>query len=246
MTTAPLPKAVLFDLFHTLVCSPPAGGEFGLPMGEALGIPHLHREFMRRFHDDDVLNRCLGHIRDPHETIRLLAHGFDPTIPNERIEIAVADRRRRMQHCMVHVEPAMLEALDTLRAAGIKTALVSDAAWDDVEYWEGSPLVSRFDSVVFSYELGFRKPDRRIYERALSGIGEVAADAIFVGDGGSDEHRGARDLGMRTVLVTRLISQWRPECIEERRLHADSEFADVPEFVRVTTARRFEELDNTI
>src|SRR6478735_5070813 len=48
-TTTSFPKAVLFDLFHTLVCSPPAGGEFGLPMGEALGIPHLHREFMRRF-----------------------------------------------------------------------------------------------------------------------------------------------------------------------------------------------------
>ena len=105
--------------------------------------------------------------------------------------MALADRRRRMEHCLVNVEPDILDALDRLRRAGIKTALVSDAGVDDVEYWPHSPLVERFDCVVFSYELGIRKPDRRIYDRALSSIGMPPADAVFVGDGGSDEHRGA-------------------------------------------------------
>jgi putative hydrolase of the HAD superfamily len=92
-------------------------------------------------------------------------------------------------------------------------------------------LRERFDTIVFSYQLGVRKPDARIYQRALDTIGAHSAEAIFVGDGGSDEHRGARAVGMRTVLVTRLAAIWRPEAIAARRVHADWEFEDVPAFV---------------
>jgi FMN phosphatase YigB (HAD superfamily) len=54
---------------------------------------------------------------------------------------------------------------------------------------------------------------------------------LFVGDGGSDEHRGARAVGIRSVLVTRLLATWWPERVAERRTHADWEFEDVPAFV---------------
>jgi FMN phosphatase YigB (HAD superfamily) len=54
---------------------------------------------------------------------------------------------------------------------------------------------------------------------------------MFVGDGGSEEHRGARALGIRTVLVTRLVNLYDPSLAAARRAHADSEFADVPAFV---------------
>jgi len=121
--------------------------------------------------------------------------------------------------------------LDRLRAAGIRTALVSDAGADDVESWEQSPLQTRLDAVVFSYQLGIRKSDARIYDRALDAVGVRPEDAIFVGDGGSDEHLGARALGMHTVLVTRLLALWWPNRIEERRMHADCEFEDVAAFV---------------
>jgi putative hydrolase of the HAD superfamily len=85
--------------------------------------------------------------------------------------------------------------------------------------------------VVFSYQVGVRKPDARIYARALDALGVAPADAIFVGDGGSDEHRGARALGMRTVLVTRLAGAWLPDVLAARRVHADWEFDDVAAFV---------------
>jgi putative hydrolase of the HAD superfamily len=125
----------------------------------------------------------------------------------------------------------MLAALDRLRAAGIRTALVSDAGADDVESWHRSPLRERFDAIVFSYELGIRKPDARIYHRALDSIDTRPAEAIFVGDGGSEEHRGAREVGMKTVLVTRLAALRRPETLAARRAHVDWEFEDVPAFV---------------
>ena len=225
------PKAVLFDLFHTLVSVPKPGGEFGPSVAEALGIPHAHAEIQRRYHDEDVLGRCLGRIRDPHDILRTLARGIDPGVSEERIAGALESRRRRFEHGLVAVEPAVLAALDRLREAGIRTALVSDAGYDDVESWARSPLRERLDAVVFSYEVGVRKPDRRIYGHALGALGIDAPDALFVGDGGSDELRGARALGMGAVLVTRLLASSSPEAVAARREHADWEFADVPAFV---------------
>ena len=227
----PRPKAVLFDLFHTLVTIPLPEGRFGPTAAASLGIPHENAEFQDRMHGRDVLGRCVGAIRDPHEIMRRLAHQFDPAIGDDRVAEAVANRRRRIEHGIVGAEASVLQALDRLRAAGVRTALVSDAGADDVECWDRSPLASRLDAAVFSFEIGIRKPDRRIYEKALAAIDVDAGDAIFVGDGGSDEHRGARALGMGAVLVTSYYARWRPDEIEARRPHADWEFEDVPAFV---------------
>jgi putative hydrolase of the HAD superfamily len=66
---------------------------------------------------------------------------------------------------------------------------------------------------------------------ALDALGMSPTEALFVGDGGSNEHRGARDLGMQTVLVTRFASHWPSEVLEARRPHADFELPDVPALI---------------
>ena len=75
--------------------------------------------------------------------------------------------------------------------------------------------------------VGVAKPGPGIYEHALSRVGVAAREALFVGDGGSDEHRGARRVGLRTALVTRYLAEAWPERVAERRPHADHEFHDV-------------------
>jgi putative hydrolase of the HAD superfamily len=229
LRTLPHPKAVLFDLFHTLVSvpSPSAAGE--TPVSEILGISG--EEWHRRYYDDDVLGRCLGLVRDSVEAMRRVTHSIDPTIDEERIVAAAESRSRRFEIGLVVVEQRILRALDSLRAAGIRTAIVSDAGADDVESWPRSPLGRRVDATFFSFELGFRKPDPRIYRHALTALGVPAGEAFFVGDGGSDEHAGARAVGMHTVLVTRFFALWEPDKIAARRAHADWEFEDVAAFV---------------
>jgi putative hydrolase of the HAD superfamily len=225
----PLPKAVLFDLFHTLTCVPPPALVGERPISEILGVSSS--EWQRLYYDTDVLGRCLGHVQDGLEAMRQVAHHLDPSIEEARIIAAVESRRRRFETAMVDIESEMLGALDRLRHAGIRTALVSDAGADDVKSWSQSPLCERLDAIVFSYQLGIRKPDARIYQHALDALGVRPDEALFVGDGGSDEHRGARAVGIRPVLVTRLLATWWPERIVERRPHADWEFEDVPAFV---------------
>ena len=225
----PLPKAVLFDLFHTLTCVPPPALAGELPISQILGVPSA--EWQRLYYDADVLGRCLGRIHDGVEAMRRVAHFLDPSVDEARIIAAVESRRRRFEIALVQIEPDTLTALDRLRAAGIRIALVSDAGADDVESWDRSPLRERLDATVFSYQLGIRKPDARIYHPALGAVGVRPDEALFVGDGGSDEHRGARAVGMQSVLVTRLLATWWPDRIAERRPHADWEFEDVPAFV---------------
>jgi putative hydrolase of the HAD superfamily len=225
----PVPKAILFDLFHTLVSvpTPSLAGEASVP--DLLGVSSA--EWQRRYYEDDIFGRALGRVTDAVEAMRLVTHSIDPTVPYERISLAVESRRRRFEIGLVEVEPEILTALDRLRAAGIRIGLVSDAGADDVESWPRSPLRDRFDTVVFSFVLGIRKPDSRIYHVALDALDTRPADALFVGDGGSEEHRGARDVGLQTVLVTRMLALWQPDVIDVRRVHADWEFADVPAFV---------------
>jgi putative hydrolase of the HAD superfamily len=224
------PKAVLFDLFHTLVCVPPPAlvGESSVP--EILGVSAP--EWQRLYYDEDVLERCLGRVPDGVEAMRRVTHLIDPTVDEARILAAVESRKRRFEMGLVNVEDSVLEALDRLRAARIRTAIVSDAGWDDIETWPQSPLRSKIDVTVFSCRVGYRKPDPRIYRHALAELGVSPADALFVGDGGSDEHAGARAVGMKTVLVTGLMSRWWPEKIEPRRGSTDFEFEDVAAFVQ--------------
>jgi putative hydrolase of the HAD superfamily len=225
----PVPKAVLFDLFHTLACVPPPAIAGEPPISQILGVSSS--EWQRLYYELDVLGRCLGHVQDGVEAMRRVAHSLDPSIDEARILAAVESRRRRFETGLVEIETGMLAALDRLRDAGVRTVLVSDAGADDVESWERSPLRKRLDATIFSYQLGVRKPDARIYRHALEAGGVRPEEALFVGDGGSDEHRGARAVGIRPVLVTRLLATWWPERIAERRAHADWEFEDVPAFV---------------
>lgn len=223
------PKAILFDLFHTLASVPPPALVGEIPVSQILGVSGA--EWHRLYYDDDVLGRCLGHVVDGVEAMRRVAHMLDPAIDEARILAAVESRRRRFELGLVEIEKPILDALDRLRASGIRTALVSDAGADDVESWEHSPLGSRLDATMFSYRLGVRKPDARIYTRALEAIGVHPQDAFFVGDGGSDEHRGARAVGLTPILVTRFVELYWPEKVEERRSLADWEFDDVPAMV---------------
>ena len=230
-----IPKAVLFDLFHTLATVPPPSLAGELPISEILGVSG--KEWHRLYYDEDVLGRCVGQIHDAVEAMRRVTHELDPTVDESRILAAVESRKRRFELGLVQIEPAILDAIDRLRAAGVRTALVSDAGADDVESWESSPLRSRLDATVFSYQLGVRKPDPRIYAHALNAVGVRADEALFVGDGGSDEHRGARAVGIAPILVTRLVKLYWPDMIEERRALADWEFEDVPAFVEALGLR---------
>jgi len=98
--------------------------------------------------------------------------------------------------------------LGELRRRGVKTAIVSNTPWGSpAGLWRReldrlglAPLV---DEAVFCRDVGWRKPDPRVFTHALTLLGVEARDALFVGDDPRWDAEGPRALGMRAALVDR-------------------------------------------
>ena len=92
--------------------------------------------------------------------------------------------------------------LDALRDRGLKTGLVSNTMeprWLLLRDLAEQRLDERLDVVVFSSDLGIRKPRPEIFLRALDELRVAPERVLFVGDRLDADVRGARAVGMRTV-----------------------------------------------
>jgi HAD superfamily hydrolase (TIGR01509 family) len=96
--------------------------------------------------------------------------------------------------------PDTAEVLKGLHRQGIKTAVVSNIAFDVRPAFDAIGVADYLDEVVLSYEVGAVKPDAAIFEAALTRLGVDAERAVMIGD--SDEaDGGARAIGCGFALV---------------------------------------------
>ena len=91
--------------------------------------------------------------------------------------------------------------MQQLKKPGIGIALVSDCVIEMPVVWPSTPFAPLFETTVFSRELGARKPDAHLYERAMKSLGVTQSDCLFVADGGSNELKGARELGIAAYFL---------------------------------------------
>ena len=91
--------------------------------------------------------------------------------------------------------------LETLRERGLKVGLVSNAFDPPALLHRDLALLGvaeRLDLALFSSEVGRRKPDPAIFERAVAELGVRADRTLFVGDTLATDIAGAAALGMHT------------------------------------------------
>ena len=194
-------RGICFDLFNTLVNVGQVPPAVGGVTADILGVDRARwREAC--FGDQHEIRRP----SNAYDNLRRMARALDPTLPEARIRTAVEHRQRRFDHALRHVPPSVLSVLRTLREAGHRLALVSNASTAEVRAWPDSPLAPLFDAVVFSCECGAAKPEPAIYRRALARLELDAAACLFVGDGGSEEHRGAHALGLHPLWLTEHVA----------------------------------------
>jgi len=104
----------------------------------------------------------------------------------------------RMFAATLPCEP-MYTALASLRAAGLRTCLLSNS-WGS----EGYPrevFEGMYHAVVISAEVGMRKPEERIFRHAIDLIGLAPGECVFIDDIEANV-RAAEALGMCAVLHT--------------------------------------------
>ena len=91
--------------------------------------------------------------------------------------------------------------------AGMRLAIVSNIALDVRPALERWGIASALDAVILSYEVGYVKPDPRIFQLAADSLGIDPTDCLMIGDSTQDDVGGAV-LGMQCLIV-RSGQTWR-------------------------------------
>jgi HAD superfamily hydrolase (TIGR01662 family) len=103
------------------------------------------------------------------------------------------------------VEKDAHETLRRLKAMGYRMGLISNASNspDLNRLIDNHRLRDYFEIIVISADEGIRKPDPQIFLHTLSRMGVKPEDAIMIGDTLPADILGARNVGMRSVWITR-------------------------------------------
>ncbi len=208
-------KAVLFDLGHTLIdyycnwrgpqdkgikrmyglvakCAPnpPSESEFYAYLNSAL---EKVRERQLREMVEIPLSQTLGRCLERYSC-------QDEEVLNESLEIFYNVLVEERKLCS-----GAPELLSKLKEEGYAIGLISDVAWglpskfpqNDMRFYG---IHHYFDDLVFSTDVGLRKPHPKIFKIALSNLGSSAQEAVFVGNSLQQDIKGARGVGMKSIL----------------------------------------------
>lgn len=163
--------ALLMDVGGVLVTEywPGAAAEWGARLGLSPDA------FMAALYDGNDAEVLVGRVSEDdwwRGTVRGRL-GVDP----EAIEALRADLAARERW-----DPALVSRVRALRGTGTATAVVSNT-WSGLRArMAAAGVLDVADELVLSCEVGCAKPDRRIYEIALSRLGVAPEAALFVDD----------------------------------------------------------------
>jgi putative hydrolase of the HAD superfamily len=161
------------------------------------------------------------------------ATAFTRQLPAEKsaaLPRLLAEVFRAASRLKLELYPGVEAVLGELREY-YQLAAVSDgqSAWAVPEL-RAVGLFEYFNPVIVSGDLGYRKPDPRIFEAALAGMGLTAQEVIFVGN---DMHRdvfGAHRLGLKTVFFRSNQGDQEKRSVEPDYIIYD--FAELPRAIR--------------
>lgn len=209
-------KAFCFDLFDTL-----ADAHRSLEQTESDALGVTRQEWNAAMWEEKLCyDRGMGYLPSIQEMIDR-ACAMLPVMPSkERREAAAAARCERFRLAVTEIDPRIVAVIRTLKARGFMIGLVSNADLCDCLNWPQSPLFPSFDDSIFSCDVHLLKPDREIYLLSAGNLGVRPEEAVFVGDGGSDELSGAKAVGMKTVCTEYLR---RHEEEKRREIHRSAD-----------------------
>jgi len=148
--------------------------------------------------DSTYRSSTKGEVKDIHEFWKVLLRNLGirerPILIQELIEL-------RKNHVLTRFRlyDNVISVLSTLRK-NYKLALVSNCFVGLSDILRALNLTHFFECIILSYEVGVKKPDRRIYLEALQRLKLRPEESVFVSDAISDLE-GAREVGLKTILI---------------------------------------------
>lgn len=194
-------QSIVFDLFHTLV-DPEDYRPRDFKRSEKIAdLFKLDKEEFRKYWDSMLNARCTSGSRKVLSYVEEYVTKVTGKSPSKQDLIFAELVLGRYQDLAIEKpRPMLIGALSALKSQGIKLGLLSDSDEREVRAWPKSTIVPFFDSCCFSFEIGYTKPSKEAYSIVLDKLGATAQSSIFVGDGGGDELKGAREAGFGAVV----------------------------------------------
>jgi putative hydrolase of the HAD superfamily len=171
------------------------------------------------------------------EVLERQGSDFTRSLPPRKLQqlpLFLAELQRGISRKRLSLFPRVLEVLNQLREHYL-LAVVSDAqsAYALPEL-RAVGLHEYFDPVIISGDYGYRKPDARLFQKALDRLQVLPSQAIFIGNDCYRDILGARQLGIKTILFRHTQDMTRPN--EAEPDYIIREFAELARALNFFTA----------
>lgn len=187
-------KAVIFDMFETLITQFDQPSYFGQQMAEDAQINY--DQFIELWHATEN-ERTLG-LLTLEDVIADILKSCD-CYTDAKFELIISKRKTHKKECFRHLHKNLIPMLQGLKDKGIKIGLISNCYSEEAKIIRESVLAEFFDDVCLSYEEHIQKPDLEIYRHMMTKLGVDADECLYLGDGGSNELDAATEIGMRAL-----------------------------------------------
>lgn len=204
-------RAILFDIGDTLFRLHPmkdVHGEVAELLVRLTGISleaakEATGRAMQSHHDEAIAAWQEGRTAEPPLDAVLFRH-FEAQVPlTPTAAEALAEVFWHADVARFEAGPDCASRIEGFRAAGYRLAAVSNTSTRSSlldAYLASAGLLPLFDAVVYSMDLGVRKPHPEIYREALRRIDVRPEHALFVGDRVREDVEGPQSVGIRAVL----------------------------------------------
>lgn len=131
---------------------------------------------------------------------------------DEKLIPELVETFSNIRESMVHLFPGALETLQRMRDLDVHMILITNgASVTQRAKIKKFSLDRYFDHIIIEGEVGFGKPSREIFERALSLASCNAKDAWMIGNDLFADIEGAKGTGINTVYInTQMNSEDSP------------------------------------
>lgn len=120
----------------------------------------------------------------------------------------------------------LIQLFSKLKNDGYKIGIISDGTTiEQIEQLHKLGIIEFIDTLVTSEEIGFEKPNKIIFEKALSDLSvQNVKNVVMVGDDVERDINGAKSVGMKTILITKYSKNNKPSDIIKADVVLDSIF----------------------
>lgn len=192
-------RAIFFDLFETLITEFADGKRISNRKYDYKALLDMENDVFKREWSLRSDRRMRGHYPSFHAVMNDILASHNLPYPSAALDQLHQERVQEKLIPFQQIDPHICAMLESLKERGLQLGLISNCTEEEVVGWQDSELASYFDSVIFSYDASMAKPDTAIYQLGCSQLGVTPKEAVFVGDGGSQELEGAARAGMKPL-----------------------------------------------